>query len=130
MTGTTVDGVHGGEHKCGRNATRVNSEEAYVKADKALRDTDDFEQQRLQNEQTGDDTIVVKKPLSDIYGDGYRDEVSGVRRNGSKNNPTGIPPGSQPATATDFEGGNMKGIYTRQPDGSYATHTMYPDPVE
>jgi RHS repeat-associated protein len=129
MTGTTTDGVHGGQHQCGRHATRVNSDEAYVQGDDHLRASDDFEDQRKANEQTGGDEIVVEKPLEDIYGPDYQDNVSGTTRNGSNNHPTGNPAGSAPPSDTNFENGTMKGIYRKNPDGTYRTHTMYPNPA-
>ncbi|MBZ0118130.1 MAG: DUF6531 domain-containing protein [Sandaracinaceae bacterium] len=128
MTGTTTDGVHGGQHACGRNATAVNSHQDYVMADEHMRGSAEFEQRRLQAEADGDDGFRVEVPLEDIYGPDYEDHVRGVRRGGSNQHPTGNPPGTAPPTPSNFKNGSMIAIYRRGPDGEWHTYTMYPNP--
>ena len=62
MTGSTVDGVHGGDHKCGKNATKVNSAEDYVHADEHLRSSSDFENARATAEANGEDSFCCRAP--------------------------------------------------------------------
>jgi len=118
-----------GQHQCGRNATRINSDDAFVQADDHLRNSPDFEANKAAAEAAQKPSFTVERPLDEIYGDNYQDNVSGVTRNGSNKFPTGNPPGSQPPTPTNFENGTMKGIYRQNPDGSWDTHTMYPEPA-
>lgn len=128
MTGTTQDGIHGGKHQCGRNATKVNSEEAYITADRHLRESKEFAVAKQRAEAVGDDTFSVSRPLQEIYGENYRSHVTGVHRTGSSSHPTGHPPGTSPPTPTDFENGSMRGVYKKQPNGSWGTHTQFPEP--
>ncbi|MCA9605522.1 MAG: RHS repeat protein, partial [Myxococcales bacterium] len=128
MTGTTTDGVHGGAHQCGRHATAVVSHEDYVVADEHLRASADFEARRAAAEADGETTFPVDAPLEDIYGPDYQDHVRGVRRSGSKNHPTGNPPGSAPPTSTNFEHGTMFAIFQQDADGNWGTYTMYAQP--
>jgi RHS repeat-associated protein len=123
MTGTTVDGVTGGVHKTGKNATKVNTPEDYVKGEAALKNSNEFKDKAADAAKNGENRIVVEDTkLEDIYGPQYRDSVSGQTRQGSKNNPTGTTP-------TDFTDGTMKGVYDRDPaTGEWKLVTMYPEP--
>jgi hypothetical protein len=127
MTGTTTDGETGGTHKYGKNATRINSDEAYVEGE-AMRNSPEFEANRQKAETDGEKRFDVSKPLEDIYGPDYQDNVSGVTRGGSAKHPTGNPPGTAPPTQTNFEDGTMTGVYKQNPDGTWRTHTMFPEP--
>ena len=128
MTGTTRDGVHGGKHQCGRNATKVNSEEAYVTADRHLRESKEFEVAKQRAEAVGDDAFSVSRPLQEIFGENYQSHVTGIHRTGPSSHPTGYPPGTSPPTLIDFENGSMRGVYKKQPNGGWGTHTQFPEP--
>jgi hypothetical protein len=107
MTGTTTDGVTGGQHKYGRNATKFTSDEALVTAERFARSTDSFKAQEAQNESVDAAVIKIQEPLVDAFGPGYRDHVAGLTRAGTKAKPTGEPPGSRPPRATDFTDGSL-----------------------
>lgn len=128
MTGTTRDGVHGGKHQCGRHATKVNSEEAYVRADQHLRGSEEFKRNLEKAEKEGRRSFDVEKSLEEIYGKDYERHVSGIRRGGTNEFPTGKFTGSGPPARTNFKNGTMKGIYRKQNDGSWGTYTLYPNP--
>jgi hypothetical protein len=84
MTGTTTDGVTGGQHKYGRHATKFTSGEALVTAERFARSTDDFKTQGAQNESVDAAVIRIQEPLVDAFGPGYRDHVVGVTRSGTR----------------------------------------------
>jgi hypothetical protein len=129
MTGSKVDGVNPTQtHLSGKHATRVNTAEDYVKAEKTSRADPDFARQEAANAASGGDRIVVETPLEKIYGSGYEAHVSGRTRNGSNKYPTGNPPGSLPSTVTNFEDGHMTAVYKKKADGTYELLTMYPGP--
>ncbi len=96
MTGSTTDGESGRRHKCGREATKFTSEEAFVKAYDAITASQAFRDARQQDEATGMGHIRAEIPLASVYGPDYRQHVRGVRRNGTRAHPTGDPPGSAP----------------------------------
>ncbi|MBT0771871.1 hypothetical protein KIH74_23215 [Kineosporia sp. J2-2] len=126
MTGTTTDGDHGGQHLCGREATKILTDADYVSAEEFVRGSAAFEQKRNEAETAHNSRLQVLVPLSDIFGPAYRQHVSGIRRTGSKTKPTGDPQGSSPPVPVDFSGGSMKAIYTRRADGIWRLKTMYP----
>ena len=122
MTGTTTDGVHGGTHGYGKTASKVNSEEAFAKAADHVDGSQGFKDAKAAAEAAGEDAFAVDTPLADIYGPNYKDNVSGVTRTGSKNNPTGTTP-------ADFTDGTMKSVYKKDPaTGEWYQYTMYPNP--
>ena len=123
MTGSTTDGVTGATHKYGKNATKINTPEAYVKGETHLRESPEFKTKADAAKANGDTRFAVKESkLEDIYGPGYKDNVTGKTRQGSKNNPTG-------ATDTDFTDGTMTGAYVKDPaTGQWNLTTMYPEP--
>jgi hypothetical protein len=123
MTGTTTDGVHGGTHKTGRHATKINTPEDYVKAEEAMRQSKKFDEEAKKAKDAGIDTVVVDDvPLKDVLGDDYSKKLTGKTRLGSKNHPTG-------AEDTDFTDGTMKAIYKEDGKGGYDLVTMYPEPA-
>lgn len=131
VTGTTDDAdVPGQMHRCGHDAAKITSEAGFVLAERMLRRSEDFEQQRADNETTGKRTIAVHLPLSTIFGSKYQTHVAGEHRNGPKEHPTGEPPGSRPPTSTDFTEGKMFALFRLGPDGQYTLKTMYPKPKE
>jgi RHS repeat-associated protein len=123
LTGTTIDGVHGGTHNYSKNATKINSDKSYVSGENKLRTSDEFKQKIADAENNGENKVIIEnQKLEDIYGPRYKDHVSGQTRQGTKNNPTGTTP-------TDFTDGTMKGIYTKDANtGKWNLTTMYPDP--
>ena len=106
-------------HKCADDATKINSEEAYVKGESHLRSQPDFKNQVA----TGKSKITVKAPLEDVYGPGYKNEVSGQSRTGPP-----FPDVSSPTKPTDFTDGKLVAHYKKKPDGGYELVTMYPAP--
>jgi hypothetical protein len=106
-------------HKCGDHATKVNSEESYVKAEEHSRNSQAFKDKVSE----GQTDIKVETPLEDTYGAGYKKHVSGRSRT------TPWPDTTTPSVPTNFEnGGVMKAIYKRNAQGGYDLITMYPDP--
>ena len=122
MTGTTTDGVHGGTHRYSKDATRVDSIEGFVEAEGIISSSQEFRDEFEEAVNVGDDFFSVEVPLEDIFGPDYQDHVTGVTREGTKNNPTG-------STPTDFTDGNMQAVY-RIDDitGEPELYTMYPKP--
>ncbi|MFJ8163421.1 hypothetical protein ACIRBY_21210 [Streptomyces sp. NPDC096136] len=108
LTNSTVDGVHGGVHRCGPYATKFENPEDLVTVDEYCR-------QYIADNGMPPDRV----PIEDVLGkDGHE------RCNGYYLDP------SDPDTAlkVDFEGGFIKPVY--QPhDGEWRLHTMYPNPA-
>ncbi len=122
MTGTTTDGVHGGTHQYSKDATRVDSVEGFVDAERTVRESDAFRDARDRAIAEGRDRFQVETPLEDIYGPDYQDQVTGVTREGTRNNPTGSAP-------TDFTDGTMIGRYRIDEEtGDVQLNTMFPNP--
>ncbi|MCD5352054.1 hypothetical protein LR393_18475 [Kineosporia mesophila] len=130
MTGTTTDGVHGGPHQHGRNATKFTTDEALVQAERHVRSTSEYRDKGIECQTTGRRTFVVRVSLSDVFGPNYAAQVRGMRRSGSQRNPTGIPPGSSPPERSDLHDGFVHAVFRRTSDGHYHLTTMYPDPKE
>lgn len=123
ITGTTIDGVWGGEHPYGRHATKFNSNEAYVRVQEYARDSDDFRNavKTDSGKAHPDERVVLEIPLREIFGSDFRKHVSGVTRVGSKKNPQGhvdtVFPDDSKAIA----------IYDKI-QGKWTLTTMYPNP--
>lgn len=130
MTGSTTDGESGRRHKCGREATKFTSEEAFVKAYDAITASQAFRDARQQDEATGMGHIRAEIPLASVYGPDYRQHVRGVRRNGTRAHPTGDPPGSAPPTMVDFTDGTVFAAFWQDTAGVYRLRTMYPRPKD
>lgn len=116
MTGTTSDGVHGGEHRYSKNATSVVSPKDYIEGESFLRNSPAFTTAPVSNGRK-----KVQIPLEEIYGSDYKSAVRGKTRVGSKANPTG-------SQDTDFTDGALVAIYQQADDGAWHLLTMYPDP--
>ena len=117
MTGTRVDGVHGGKHQYAEHATKVVSDEAYVFAERKARTSQQFVDATA-TATTG--RAQVEIPLRDIFGDNFRNYVNGVTRYGPKNAPLG-------SGNTVF--GNDSYMITRykqDANGSRNFNTMFP----
>jgi hypothetical protein len=109
-------------HKAGKHATKVTSEESYVKGEIKVRSSEEFKNATAAadaNHQSFTEPIDV--PLERIYGPDYKSHVYGKTRIGSNNHPTGT-------TVTDFTEGTMKAFYRKTADGRWVLHTMYPNP--
>lgn len=130
MTGTTTDGEHGGVHGYGRDATKFVSDEALLRAADVIRSSHTYNTARRVDEDTGLGQIRVEVPLSTIFGPDYREQVRGIRRGGTRNLPTGDPPGDSPPGPVDFTDGTMFAYFRRAPDGEYSLITMYPRPKD
>lgn len=130
ITGTTRDGEHGGVHKYGRDATKFMSDEALVRAADAIRSSDAYRNARQAEEESGLGYIRLSIPLETIFGPDYLRAVRGIRRNGTKNKPTGDPPGDSPPSQVNFRDGTMFVYFRRQADGTYPLVTMYPRPKD
>lgn len=119
MTGTAVDGVHGGEHGYAVHATKVNSVEAYVFAEDAARNSQMF------TDAVGAATvprIEVRIPLKELYGDDFREFVTGISRFGTKKNPEGY-------GYTRFSDDAYMAVrYQQDSSGNWVFNTMFPQP--
>ena len=109
MTGTTVDGVHGGVHRCGDYATRFDSAEDYVAADRFL---------RARAAESGDP--IVDAPISDVLGPDGHDRLSGYYLD---------PAARGELKPVDFAGGAIRAVYQRDVSGDLTLITMYPNPA-
>jgi len=119
MTGTTVDGVHGGVHQYAQHATKVTSDSAYVHAENFARNSQEFIDATTSSI-TG--RAQVEIPLKDIFGSNFSGNVFGITRQGSKIAPTGY-------TETVF-GPNSSMIvrYKQNTAGEWIFNTMFPQP--
>lgn len=110
------------EHKAGKDATKIVSEEAYVKAEDYVLKSQEFKDSIAAANAAGKDQAQpIQMKLEDIYGSNYKDYVFGKTRVGSAKNPTG-------SVETDFTDGTIKAIYRKDGNGNWNLHTMYPEP--
>lgn len=105
-------------HKCKDHATKVNSEESYVRAEEHLRNSKEFRNKVAE----GKPDIKIETSLEEIYGVDYKSHVSGRSRTAP------WPDITSPTVPTDFSNGKMKAIYIRDVNGDYKLTTMYPEP--
>ncbi|KJZ21962.1 hypothetical protein [Tritonibacter mobilis] len=117
MTGTKVDGVHGGNHMAPRNSTKFKTPADYVRADDFMRNTADFKA----GVSSGDSSIEVIESISNpkLFGPSAQSRFMGKQRVGSAKNPTGM-------RDLDFRNGTIKAVYKKKPDGTYGLYTMFP----
>jgi hypothetical protein len=119
MTGSRVDGVHGGDHPPTRHATRFETRAAFVKAEETVRASQEFRDEITAASREGRMYAPVKTiTLERIFGAGYLSQVSGVMRRGSFNAPTGWDP-------TDFTDGVIISLFKLDGD-EWKLYTMYP----
>jgi hypothetical protein len=119
MTGTWVDGVHGGTHQYAQHATQVVSDEAYVFAENYGRSSQQFIDATTAST-TGRAQLEI--PLREIYGDDFRNFVSGVTRYGPKAAPTGS------GNTIFSDDAYMIIRYKQSPSGTWNFNTMFPQP--
>ena len=119
MTGSRVDGVHGGDHPPTRHATRFETRAAFIKAEEAIRASQEFRDAIAVAVRNGEDAALVKTlTLERVFGPGYLSHVSGVSRLGSFNNPQGWNP-------TDLSDGVIISLF-KLDGGEWKLYTMYP----
>ncbi len=119
MTGTRVDGVHGGTHQYAQHATKVLSDEAYIYAENFARNSQQFVD-ATSSSRTGRAQLEI--PLSNIYGVDFREFVSGVTRYGPKNSPTGF------GNTVFSDNAHMVVRYKQDKTGNWLFNTMFPQP--
>ncbi len=111
------------EHNYGRHATKFEDKAALVKADESIRKGDAFKKKLQDANAAGSSVIAVTDTkLADALGPEYKTKVSGVTREGSKNNPTGN------TTPTDFTDGTIRAVYKKDDKGNWNVETMFPEP--
>ena len=128
VTGTTDDAYNKfpdgtpKPHKYGRHATKVTTDEAYVKAEARIKNSQQFKDETAAADAEGRTrTEAIEMSLEDIYGSDYKKKVYGKTRLGSANNPTGT-------TDTEFTDGKMRTYYEKDASGNWRLITMYPNP--
>ncbi|MFE4855859.1 hypothetical protein [Streptomyces sp. NPDC056670] len=108
LTGTTVDGVHGGTHRVGPYATRFDHPEDMVRADQYFRD---------EIARTGEPPGPTA--IDQVLGAEGHERLSGYYRN---------PADHGEFLPVDFEGGSILPVY-RFHDGKWNLHTMFSNPA-
>lgn len=109
MTDTTVDGDHGGVHRCGNYATRIDSPEDYVAAERYMRN------------QIGDSgSMAARLPISEVLGPNAHERMTGYYHD---------PDAQGRVKPVDFAGGTVFALYKRLPNGDLNLRTMYVDPA-
>ena len=119
MTGTSIDGVHGGTHQYAQHATKVVSDEAYVFAENYGRNSQQFLDKTAAS-MTG--RVQLEVPLQEIYGEDFRNFVTGVTRYGPKASPTGF------GNTIFSDDAYMVIRYKQSPSGAWEFNTMFPQP--
>ncbi|MEV6601722.1 hypothetical protein AB0M36_33440 [Actinoplanes sp. NPDC051346] len=109
MTGTTVDGVHGGVHRCGDYATRIDSPEDYVAADRYMRE---------QIGETG--PAAARRPISEVLGPDAHERMTGYFHD---------PDAPGQLKRVDFTGGTIFALYEPLPNGDLKLRTLYVEPA-
>ncbi len=116
MTGTTTDGVHGGNHGYGKDATKINTPADFVRAYEYIIKDPSF----LAAKALGEPKIITQIPMEKIFDSDFKSRLFGRTRVGSKNNPSH-------AVDTVFpDNTELFAIFKKNTDGSYYLYTMYP----
>jgi hypothetical protein len=126
ITGTTKDAFRKDAkgnplpHLTNKNATKFTSKEALVKAEKYVKNTQEYKN-ALAN--IGNDKVfaIEDVKLQDVFGSDYKKQVFGKTRVGSRNNPTG-------ATLTDFTDGTIRAVFKKDSNGAWHIFTMFAEP--
>ncbi len=128
VTGTTDDAYNKypngtpRPHMASKDATKFTSKAAMVKAEEAVRSSQNYKDELKKAKDDGKTMFAVKgTKLEDALGADYKSKVAGVTRQGSKNNPTGSAP-------TDFTDGTIRAVYKKDASGNWNLHTMFPEP--
>ena len=110
-------------HTPTKNATKVMTDEAYVQAEKFIRNSQKYKDEIAEAEKRGRDFAPVKGTirLEDIFGKDYKQNVFGKTRIGSEKNPVGT-------VETDLTDGTMRAIFRKDAAGNWNLHTMFPEP--
>lgn len=119
MTGTRIDGVHGGTHQYAQHATKVVSDEAYIYAENYARNSQQFVDVTTAST-TGRAQLEI--PLRDIYGANFQEYVYGVTRYGPKNSPFGF------GNTAFSDNAYMVVRYKQSSTGNWLFNTMFPQP--
>jgi hypothetical protein len=116
MTGTTTDGVHGGEHSYGKDATKINTPTDFVRTYENLITNDSY----LDQAKLSVPVIRINIPIKELFGDSFRTRISGRTRFGSRKNPSH-------AVDTVFpDGTEIFAMFKKNSDGKYYLYTMFP----
>lgn len=119
MTGTTIDGGHGGTHQYAQHATKVKTDTACSHAERYIRNSPEF---LTETSTSLNGRAQIQLPLEEIFGTDFRDYITGTTRYGPKNTPTGYGYTSFSDQAT------MVGRYRQNSSGKWEFVTMFPDP--
>ncbi|WP_143182094.1 hypothetical protein [Thalassospira sp. TSL5-1] len=116
ITGTTTDGVHGGTHGYGKDATKIKTPADFVRAyEKAL------ENSKIKSQmEAGKDEIRAEIPIKELLGENWRSRIFGRTRTGSRKKP-----GKAKNTVFPDET-NMFVYLKKKDDGAHYLYTMYP----
>jgi len=116
MTGTRVDGVHGGNHGYGKDATKIKTPADFVRAyEKALENPAVKSQIAI-----GKDNIRISLPIEELLGKKWDARILGRTRVGSRKVPTG-------SIDTVFPSNTELFVYLKKKgDGTYFLYTMFP----
>ncbi len=128
ITGTTDDAFRKDAsgnplpHRSSKDATKFTSKEALVKVDTYVKNSKVYRDTLAETQRLGEPDFVVKDiKLEDVFEPGYKKQVFGKTRIGSKNNPVGT-------TATDFTDGTLKAIFVKNSNGDWILETAFPVP--
>ena len=105
-------------HAVGRNATRFTSDEAFIRAEKTVRESPIYERAKSSSQ---DGYFQVDMPASEVFGQNYLDHFEGATRLGSRNNPAGW-------ESTDFTNATVRARYNIDLNGRVNLITIYPEP--
>lgn len=109
ITGSTTDGVHGGDHYCGPVATRFDSAEDFARAEAYLR-----------AQSVRDDDPFPSAPIADVLGDAGESRMTGYYHD---------PDGSGGFRRADFTGGTISAVFDGTAD-ALILRTMYSRPQQ
>lgn len=124
MTGSIWDGVHiGKRHNAPKTeATRFKTPQDFIAAEKAIRGSNDFQNELNAARAIGNDSFTVEKfPLAQALGPNYLSKVEGVGWIDPKNQTLGTRP-------TNFTGGSVMAMFKIDANGKIKLHTIYPNP--
>jgi len=117
MTGTRVDGVHGGNHGYGKDATKIKTPADFVRAYEKIIESRAYKAKVAE----GKGAFAMLVPIEDALGRKWNARILGRTRTGSRNNPLGTIDTIFPDTT------NIKAIFKKNADGTYYLYSMYPD---